>query len=320
MRSRCRFEKGDEMNATAEQTEEYDLVNFTVGLFPAESTRRQIAIADLNERYAPIVANAAELVQSKEGYEQVRVAIGELRTTRTGIEKRRKELNDDALAWKRRVDAEAKILTEAIVSIEEPLKAFKQSVDDEKERIKREKADAERRRAEEEAHRQREIQEAAIRKQREEEQERLRLENERLTQERAALMEERKRLAEERAKEDEARRLRDEQLAAERRKLIEEQQAIANEKARLEREEAERQARIRAEKEAVEKAERDRLEAEQAAIAAEKLKPDREKLKAFAASIRALTPPEVQFAESAEVLENAVADLGVIASLLENWQ
>lgn len=79
---------------------------------------------------------------TKDGYESVRKAIAVCRTTRTGIEKKRKELNEDARVWINSVNAEAKRLTSAIEEIEDPLKAKKQAVDDEKERIKRQAEEA----------------------------------------------------------------------------------------------------------------------------------------------------------------------------------
>lgn len=80
---------------------------------------------------------------TREGYEEVRLAIGTLRSTRTGIEKRRVELKKDALEYGRRVDSVAKSLTAEIEAIEEPLIAKKAAVDEAKERAKREKEAAE---------------------------------------------------------------------------------------------------------------------------------------------------------------------------------
>lgn len=74
-----------------------------------------------------------------QGYEQVRLAIADLRETRVAIEKRRKELKADSLEYGRKVDAVAKHLTEQIEAIESPLKALKAAVDEEKARVKAEK-------------------------------------------------------------------------------------------------------------------------------------------------------------------------------------
>lgn len=76
--------------------------------------------------------------KTKDGYEEVRKAIAVCRTTRTSIERKRKELNEGAQAYIRTVNGEAKRLTTAIEEIEEPLKKDKQAVDDERERLKAE--------------------------------------------------------------------------------------------------------------------------------------------------------------------------------------
>src|SRR3990167_6370808 len=114
------------------------------------------------------------------GYEEVRLALADLRGYRVSIEKRRVELKADALDYGRRVDAEAKRLTGLIVEIEEPLSQKKHDVDYEKSRL----------RAEAEAEKQR-ILEAKIRAEREAEEARLRVEREaeeaRLAEERARL-------------------------------------------------------------------------------------------------------------------------------------
>ena len=75
---------------------------------------------------------------TKEGYEEVRQAIQVCVKTRTGIESKRKELNEDALKWQRTVNAEAKRLTGLVEAIEDPLKAKKKAVDDEVERKRKE--------------------------------------------------------------------------------------------------------------------------------------------------------------------------------------
>ena len=67
-----------------------------------------------------------------------------MRTARTDVEKRRKELKQDALDYGRLVDSTAKRITERLEAIEGPLKANKELIDAENERIKREKEEAER--------------------------------------------------------------------------------------------------------------------------------------------------------------------------------
>jgi colicin import membrane protein len=92
------------------------------------------AIIELRERYAGM-----KIVDSA-SYEHVRVAIGEVRTKRTGVEKRRKELKAYALDYGRKVDAEAKRLTDALLTIENPLQTEKDRVDAEKEAVRQAKA------------------------------------------------------------------------------------------------------------------------------------------------------------------------------------
>ena len=81
------------------------------------------AIAEFREKFSGLSAD------TKEGYEDVRRAIAVCRTTRTGIERKRKELNQDAQAWIKIVNSEAARLTIEVESIEDPLKAMKQAVD-----------------------------------------------------------------------------------------------------------------------------------------------------------------------------------------------
>lgn len=89
-------------------------------------------LSEMASQYAGLTAD------TKEGYEEVRKAIAVCVKTRTGIEAKRKELNEDALKWQRSVNAEAKRLTGLVEVIEEPLKAKKKAVDDEVERKRKE--------------------------------------------------------------------------------------------------------------------------------------------------------------------------------------
>ncbi len=77
------------------------------------------ALAELKERHA------GKVVTDKASLKVVTGAIGEVRTLRTSIEKKRKELKADSIAWGKRVDAEAIRLTEALLEIETPMKESK---------------------------------------------------------------------------------------------------------------------------------------------------------------------------------------------------
>lgn len=290
-------------------------------------------IAETNARYAALSCDTPK------GYEEVRLAIAEVRDARVAVEKRRVELKADALAYGRLVDSKAKELTAMLLEIEEPLKAKKQAVDDEKARI----------RAEAEAAKRAAI-EAEIATRRAEEEEKARLvreaEERRLAEVRAALEAERAKLAEaqaaleaarkaeedrreaERKAEEERlaaiRRAEEERLAVERRAeeerqraeraaLEAERKAVAAAREAQERAEFERQAKLRAEREAAEKAERAKREATEA----EARRPDVEKVRTFAAQLREIAMPTVNDAVLADALVVAWDALGSIADELE---
>lgn len=132
-----------------------------------------ITEADITARFAGYAELTAD---SPQGYKAVQAAIGELRSARVDVEKRRKDLKAESLEYGRRVDEVAKYLTGLIEAIEHPLKAKKAAVDEEKARVKAEKEAAERAAVE-----------AQIRAEQEAEAARLKAEAERLAQERAAL-------------------------------------------------------------------------------------------------------------------------------------
>jgi len=98
----------------------------------------EAALAELKGKYAK-VPDAG----TKEGYALCKAGIAEIRPLRTSVEKRRKELKADALAYGRKVDDLAKTITNALVAIEQPMKDAKQVVDDEVKRIEEEKRQAE---------------------------------------------------------------------------------------------------------------------------------------------------------------------------------
>lgn len=70
-------------------------------------------------------------------YKAVSSGIAVVRDLRVSVEATRKALKEDSLAWGRKVDAEAKRITEALKEIEEPLKLIKQQADDAKEAAKK---------------------------------------------------------------------------------------------------------------------------------------------------------------------------------------
>jgi len=99
-------------------------------------------IAKLRTEYAVV----PEDLSVKENYAMVKKAASHLRGLRTDVEKRRKELKADALAWGKKVDGAAKKLTSKLVEIEEPFSLAKKDYDTAEEIRKREIAIAEERR------------------------------------------------------------------------------------------------------------------------------------------------------------------------------
>lgn len=76
------------------------------------------------------------------GYETARKAIGVCRTYRVEVEKTRKELKAEAIEYGRRVDGEAKRITEAILAVETPLKEAKEAEDNKAKIIEQARVDA----------------------------------------------------------------------------------------------------------------------------------------------------------------------------------
>lgn len=273
-------------------------------LEPVEFGISELDIARARAKYKALSAD------SREGYEAVRLAIAELRTTRTGIEKRRVELKFAALEHGRKVDAVAKQLTAMIVEIETPLLAKKAAIDDEKERLKREAEKAEL-----------VALEAKLKAEREAEQERLRVETARLAEQRAAHEAERRQVeADQRAAQA--------RIDAERKALDEQRRAMDAQHQLVARQEAERVAAAQAEQdardaagraEAEAAAEAQRQEAESARL--EALKPDIEKVRAFGMAVRLIIggAPALESTAGAEAIAWAVGRLELLATQLERF-
>ena len=250
------------------------------------SSAALVTFSVTEEQIAATKAEYARLsADTPKGYEEVRIAIGRVRETRVAIEKRRVEQKAEALDFGRRVDTEAKKYTTLLLEIEDPLKAKKQAVDEERFRAREAAETAKREALEAEVRAKRDAEEAELRAKRE-------AEEKRLATDRQELEAEKKRLADLQAK-------------------IE----AAIEKAA--REEFERQAKIQAEEHAAEQARWDQLAAARHTAELAALRPDVEKLTMFAAEIRALEEPSVQSAEIAEVLLRAMDELEGTASQLE---
>jgi hypothetical protein len=226
-------------------------------------------------------------------------AIARCREFRVAIEARRKLLKEDSIKYGREVDRVAKVLTEMVLAIEQPLKEAKLLVDNEKERLKREAAEAERKAKEAEIRAAREAEEAVLREQRKAEEAQLTEQRRELEKLRAEMA---KDAAELKARQNEERRLHEEALQKHAAELVEI-------KAKRETAEREQAARELAERLAAEAEEQriNRLEYEEAnrhRLAA--LQPDIEKLQAWAKGMR-------QLAESAPSVKDTLAKEAVAA-------
>lgn len=322
-------------------------------LMPANDFRSLVKYDVTPEQIeAKKAAYAALEATTPKGYEEVRKAIGDLRTLRIAVEDRRKELKKDSLEFGRLVDGEAKRITALIEGIEEPLKLKKAVVDDEKERIRKEKEAAEKAALEAKVRAEREAEEARLKAIRDEEERRLAEERKALEAEKARLAEEKRkadeaariererveaeqkaerdRLAAERAKVEAEQKAERDRLAAEQRKVEEERRRVQAEKDAADRAEFERQARIKAEAEAKAKAERDAREAEERRVAEEarkaaeakrreEMRPDVEKVAAFADLIAAFVPPNVTSDECVNAVNLAMKRLAHTARELRDF-
>lgn len=293
------------IDAVVDDTSEAPIVRYSVS---------DAQIAKLRADYQGLTIEA-------QGYDTVRIAIGEVRDLRVGVERRRGELKANALAYGRMVDAEAKRITGLLAEIEDPLKAQKDAVDAEKARIKQEAIDAKQREMDAQLRAEREAEEARLRAIRELEEARLADARDRLAFERREL-DEARRVAEaadaERRRQDQAERAaEDVRLRAEREALETERRKVQQERERAEREEFERQAKIRAEREAAERLERERLAKLERERELEALLPDVAKVKAFATAIRTLPLPKVKSKKVATLISFASVQLTAVATDLE---
>lgn len=215
------------------------------------------------------------------GYDLVRSNRLALKGFRVAIDKQRKSLNEDALDWQRRVNAEAKRLTALIEPTERELDAEEHRIDVERERIKAEAEAARKAKLDERvaafasfgvqappsAVAELSDEDFALMLSRAANEYEAKLERERLVAEQVA-----REKAEREAAEAEARRVEQERLAEQRAELERQKVEQAAERKRL----AEEAARVEADRIAAQAkldADRKALEAERAAIEAAKVKP-----------------------------------------------
>jgi hypothetical protein len=97
------------------------------------------AIAAMSEEYAGLEIKGLD---DHEGFELVRAARLRVRKHRTEVEKTRKELKADALAYGRAVDGEAKRITTLLLQVETPLAAQESTIKEARERQEQERVEA----------------------------------------------------------------------------------------------------------------------------------------------------------------------------------
>lgn len=127
------------MNATAQQ--QLMPVDFKNALVEYDIT--DAALEELRKQSTTLVIKD---ISDTKGYNDVKGFIGKVRDYWVALEKARKDKNEDAVAYKRRVDTEAKRIDAVLREIAAPLIERKDEIDTEKERIKNEKILAEQRR------------------------------------------------------------------------------------------------------------------------------------------------------------------------------
>ena len=297
----------------------------------------EAAISEMRSLYMDLIVKD---IDDKDGFEAVHSARMVVKGKRIAVEKQRKDFKADALEYGKRVDAEAKKIFALLGPIESHLQEQEDVVINERKRIQAEKEAAEQARIHDMVDAFASVGRTvpffelatmsddeftklynATKKGFEAEQSRIaeekRLEIERLEKERLEREAEAKRLADERAELD---KIKAEQ-EAERKRLKEEQDKIDAEKRKAERIAFEKQAlenaRIAAEKATKEKADREAAEkvaaeakAKEEAERAEKLRPDKEKLIAFARFLqKGVKYPELSTSEAKDIKRNAATQI-----------
>lgn len=104
-----------------------------------EWRKQDQAIAEMRERYMTLKIDGLD---DKKGFAAVHDARMIVKNNRVAVEKKRKELKEDALNYGRLVDSEARRLTAMLESIESHLEAEESAVTDAKEKIKHEAEEA----------------------------------------------------------------------------------------------------------------------------------------------------------------------------------
>lgn len=226
-------------------------------------------IAEVRAEHAALIDSLPALVEA-EDLTPIQSALRTIVPMRTEVEKVRVNLKAEALAYGRRVDAEAKRLTGLILAFETPIREAKDAI----EAKERERAEA-KVKAEEAAkaaEAKRIADEAAA--QRRAEEDRIAAERKKLDEERAAIERVRKEDEERRAEQQRLQDARAAELEAQAKKIADEQARLDREKQeaadKVRREQEAAELKVRIEREAKEKAERHLAEVEAARVEQER--------------------------------------------------
>jgi len=240
-----------------------------------ELKKFNITDAEISKASNECMKLAVTSVDDITNYNIVRQARIGIKSKRIEVEKKRRELKADSLAYSRAVDAEAKRIFALLAPIEDYLVSQENIVEDEKKRIKEAKERLEREEAE-----------RAEREERERIETQQRVEHERLEKQRI----------EQEAKEKELKEKQD-KIDAENRRIAEERaRAEAEERRKKEIAEAEERAKREAEEQAKREIENKRLKEEQEKRE-EELRiaqlPDRERIVLYAEALKAVKLPAI---------------------------
>lgn len=284
----------------------------------AEFTSQEQLAAELRKKYALVPDT-----KTKDGYELARIGRAELRDLRVAVDVRRKFLKEPGLVYGRAVEAQAKALTTLIEEVEEPLDAAIKVADDEKARVKAAKEQAERDRIEAEIRQQREAEEEELRLRREADEEKKRKERE---ADEARLKIERDQLAKEQAKLKADRDKLEKEQREEKKRLAEEQKKRDAEAEAKRKEQEAEQLALEEQLRQAEKAEQDRKDAEEKAKAdaaeaarQEAMKPDKQKIFEWAASLLEVDGPVVESEEAIQKVAAGLDAIREIAEALQQW-
>ena len=264
-------------------------------------------ISQMSKEFMPLKVSG---IEDKAGLKKVHDARMVIKGKRVEVEKKRKELKASSLAFGQAVDGEAKRIIALLTPIEEHLENEESIVEKEQERLRLEVEQKEQERLAE-IERQRKAEEekmALIRKELDMERERQAVIARQQTEAQNKIIAELKKI------EDEKRLIADAKLKEEqeRKRLMDLEKAKqeAAEKAKIETE-----SRIKREAESKLEAER---QAEIEAKRKEALKPDKEKLLVFAATLIALKKPELLNHQATNIANRAIRGLMNIAEFIQS--